>query len=168
MKSRFLLFAAAVFVLTALVAAPQTRWLVRLQVLSSLRLFHPFPSGEGQSYAPSQADSDRRLRAALARRPGDFGLQYARAAQSGDSASAVAALRPLESRFPDRPALYAGILRRASFGLHWNRTEENALYATPMTSPAPLPVPNDPAALAAFDADAARGRSWTRTMPTSR
>lgn len=66
---RLALLGLALGVLLALLLAPQTRWLVRLQALTSLRLYHPLPSGP--CYTSSENDQ-RQYAAAAARHPDDF------------------------------------------------------------------------------------------------
>lgn len=158
---RLTLIGLALGVLLAVVIAPQTRWLVRLQALTTLRLYHPLLGENTSSYLGVAAEDARRIQRVAAHRPDDFDLQYAQVidgeGKALGSARSVAALRGLEARFPNQPALYANILRYAANGLHWNRTEEIALFSPPQPAPAMLSRPNDPAALAAFDRDAATG-----------
>jgi hypothetical protein len=157
--------ATAVFVLVALFLAPQTRWLVRQQVLMSLGQYHPFPGSDNQPHTRSFEDDQRQIQAVLARRPDDFGLAYSQAIGAENSQAigaenstlVTALLRPLERRFPNRPVLYAGILRRAVVGLHWNRFEETRLDDLPQPASPPHLFPNAPETLAAYDHDAVMG-----------
>ena len=82
MKQRPLLYMAAaasvlLVLLLVLLLAPQTRWLVRLQALTSLRLYYPLPSGP--CYTGSSAGDRRRVEAVAARHPNDYAVQYAAA-----------------------------------------------------------------------------------------
>lgn len=158
---RLTLLGLALGVLLAIIIAPQTRWLVRLQTLTALRLYHPWLGSEAPAYTASAAEDKRQMQAVIAKHPDDFAYQYAYAIDGEGNAlgspQAVAALRGLDARFSTQPALYANILRYAANGLHWNRTEENALYGLPGLPEKFHPIPNDPAALAAFDRGAAAG-----------
>ena len=155
-QARLALMGLALGVLLALLIAPQTRWLVRIQGLTVLRLYHPLPSGP--CYTGSAAGDRNEYQAVAARHPDDFAVQYA-AAVSGDSHDRViAALHALTTRFPDRPALYANLLRYEMLGkIHLERPEENLLRGLPLSHKLDTGHPNAPADLAAFDADAAAG-----------
>ena len=158
---RRVLFGAAVGVTVALVLAPATRWLVRQQALISIGCYHLLP-GRTNSYTTSYAEDRRRIEAAAASAPEDFGLHYA--AVGGNSRAAeTAGMRALASRFPNRPALYANVLRYDTLGaVRLDRNEGNLLTGA---KPAPMishPKPPTPAALAAFDQTAAEGE---RTDP---
>ena len=161
MKSRQLrlgLLGLAIGVLIALSLVPQTRWLVRLQALTTLRLYHPVPNSTGQSaqsYTLSPADDTKQMQGVLARHPEDFALRYAQAVEGIDSRQITARLRALKPRFPADPRFYAGLLRYAVVDLHWNRFEEYH-DLPPADSPPPI-VPNAPETLAAYDRDAAAG-----------
>ncbi len=149
---RTTLVGLAIGVLLALLAAPQSRWLVRYQLaLVGLTVGTP-PSGpsslEGQ--APHIA----------AAHPNDYQLQLA-AQPGGDSrAQYVAYLRTLTPRFGNNPSLYANLLRyeiggdKEKQGVHLARPEEYELGAGGKYN---TPPASAPAFLAAFDADAARG-----------
>jgi hypothetical protein len=161
MKSRQFrlgLLGLALGVLIALSLAPQTRWLVRLQALTTLRLYHPFPNSMGQSaqsYMLSPADDTKQMQGVLARHPDDFTLRYAQATEGIDSRQITARLRALEPRFPAEPRFYAGLLRYAVVDLHWNRFEE--YHDLPQADLPPPIVPTAPETLAAYDRDAATG-----------
>ena len=146
----------ALGVLLALLIAPQTRWLVRLQTLTSLRLYHPLPSGP--CYSGSSAGDRDRYQAVAARHPDDFGVQYAAAVTDDSHDETLAGLHALAPRFPDHPALYANLLRYEMLGkVHLERPEENLLRGLPLSHEYRMGHYNAPADLAAFDADAAVG-----------
>ena len=146
----------ALGVLLALLIAPQTRWLMRLQTLTSLRLYHPLPSGP--CYSGSSAGDRARYQAVAARHPDDFAFQYAAAVTDDSHDETLAGLHALATRFPDRPALYANLLRYEMLGkVHLERPEENLLRGLPLNHKYRIGHYNAPADLAAFDADAAAG-----------
>ena len=146
----------ALGVLLALLIAPQTRWLARLQTLTSLRLYHPLPSGP--CYSGSSAGDRDRYQAVAARHPDDFGVQYAAAVTDDSHDETLAGLHALAPRFPDHPALYANLLRYEMLGkVHLERPEENLLRGLPLSHEYRMGHYNAPADLAAFDADAAVG-----------
>ncbi len=109
-KLRLTLLGIAAGILLALLVAPQTRWLVHLQALTVL---HQYRAIGCESYSRSPAGDARAYDAVAARHPGDFDIQYARAAFSGN-VSPEANLRALTQRFPNRPMLYANLLREES------------------------------------------------------
>lgn len=158
---RRVLFGAAVGVTVALVLTPATRWLVRQQALISIGCYHLLP-GRTHSYTASYAEDRRRVEAAAASAPEDFGLHYA-AVHGNGSAAVAAGMRALALRFPNQPALYANILPYDTLGaVRLDRNEGNLLMGA---KPAPMiyhPKPPTPAALAAFDRTAAEGE---RTDP---
>jgi hypothetical protein len=158
---------AASGVLLALLIAPATRRLLLTQV----GLMVPVPAtiasvagGElGMNPDPYAKDIAFRVAHSLAaRHPDDLQLQLADA-NLGEFQSVVKVrrLRALESRFSDRPALYANILRYESQGEIRPRhlAELCALTGNPMpTNAAKLESQNiDPVAYAAYDRDAAIG-----------
>ncbi len=149
------LFGVAVGVLAALALAPQTRWLVREQLLISLGRYHLLPLNSG-AYTTSCAGDRRKIDAAAASAPNDFGLQYA--AVSGDGHAGVAAgMRGLVPRFSNEPALYANILRYDTLGAVRLGRPEAALLTGSKPELEYHPTPSTPAALAAFDQTAAAG-----------
>ncbi|MDQ2688466.1 MAG: hypothetical protein M3Y28_11440, partial [Armatimonadota bacterium] len=152
---RRVLAGIAVCVLLALLIAPQTRWMVRQQLLISIGRYHLLPLNSG-AYTTSPAADRRRIEAAAVSAPNDFGLQYA--SVGGDGHAAIAAgMRGLASRFPNKPALYANILRYDTLGaVLWVRPE-GALLTGVKANPQWHPKPPTPAALAAFDRTAAAG-----------
>ena len=155
-QARLVLLGLALGVLLALVLAPQTRWLVRLQALTALRLYHPLPSGP--CYTGSLAGDRRRAEAVAARYPNDYMVQYAAAVADNSHDETLANLHALAARFPDRPALYANLLRYETLGkVHLERPEENLLLGLPLSHKYGFGHSNAPADLAAFDADAAAG-----------
>lgn len=140
--------------LAALLIAPQTRSLVRVQMAMTLGLYHPF----GSSYTSSPQADRARMRAVAESNPNDYLIQYA-AASSGVSSSAgqLQNLRDLTRRLPNTPSLYANILRIAMLrSVRLDRPESGLLIgqAKPFEDHRP---PSTPAALAAFDQDAAAG-----------
>lgn len=149
------IFGVAVGVLAALALAPQTRWMVQEQILITLGRYHLLPLNSG-AYTTSYAEDRRRIEAAAASAPNDFGLQYA--AVDGDGHAAVAAgMRGLASRFPNEPALYANILRYDTLGAVHMVRPEGALLTGIKPNAEYHPKPSPPAALAAFDQTAAAG-----------
>ena len=153
-QARLTLTGLALGVLLALVLAPQTRWLVRLQALTSLRQYHPLPSGP--CYSGSAAGDRQRVEAAAARHPADFAVQYAAAVTEDSHDKTLAGLHALAARFPDRPALYANLLRYEMLGkVHLERPEENLLRGLPLSHRFDTWHPNAPTDLAAFGADLA-------------
>lgn len=144
-------------VLLALLLAPQTRWLVRLQVLTALRLYHPVPSGP--CYMSSATDA-RRYAAVAARHPNGFAIQYAAAVSAVDSTDdTLRHLRALAFRFPDRPALYANLLRYETIGnVRLARPDEDLLLPpTARRRATPPERPSTAQVLAAYDREAAAG-----------
>jgi hypothetical protein len=132
--------ATAVFLLAALFLAPQTRWLVRLQMFPGL-------SGGEQGRA-----------AFVQSHPNDYPVQLA--GQTDDrSQTALQYARGLVARFPDSPSLRANILRYATQGeIHLNRPEEALLQVSPAAQNGARPeTPPTAAQESAFDADAAAG-----------
>jgi len=157
-QHRLALVGLALGVLLALIIAPQTRWLVRLQVLTVLRLYHPLPALDSPAYTPSAAEDQRRYEAVAARHPNDFAIQYGVAATAGSSGATLAGLRALTVRFPDRPALYANILRYETLGnVHLVRPEENLLLSPAARGAVPPMRPSTAQNLAAYDREAAAG-----------
>ncbi len=158
---RRVLVGIAVGILLALLIAPQTRWLVRQQVLISIGRYHLLP-GQSNSYTTSYAEDCRRRDAVSASAPDDFGLHYA-AVEGGSHAAETAGMRALASQFPNQPALYANILRYDTLGaVRLNRPESGLLTGTKPSPTDYHPKPLTPAALAAFDQTAAEGE---RTDP---
>ena len=155
-QARLALLGLALGVLLALLIVPQTRWLVRLQTLTSLRLYHPLPSGP--CYTGSSVGDRKRVEAVAARHPDDFAIQYAAAVTDDSHDETLAGLHALAPRFPDRPALYANLLRCEMLGkVHLERPEENLLRGLPLSHKYHMGHYNAPADLTAFDADAAAG-----------
>ena len=155
-QARLALTGLALGVLLALVLAPQTRWLVRLQILTVLRLYHPLPTGP--CYTGSAGGDQARYQVVVTRRPDDFAVQYAAAVSADSHDEILARLHALVTRFPDRAALYANLLRYETIGrVHLERPEENLLLGLPLSHEYRRGHYNTPADLAAFDADAAAG-----------
>lgn len=169
-KRNWLLPIAAFCVFVALLAAPATRWIVKMQVSSefmppgvSVRLLRE----SGIANTPFTQDTDweaARMAQAAARRPDRFDYQLASAGmrRSTDDdlgAAAVARHQNLVSRFPNEPALYAAILRyQVMHQVRIHRQDENLLAAHPEKI-AFAPEPLDGAAVASFDASAEAGES---------
>ena len=141
---RLTLLGLALGVLLALVVAPQTRWLVRMQTLPFLL---------------TAASSDRQRQAFVRNHSGDLPVQLGGQSLSS-TLSQLAYERRLVPRFPNSASLRANILRHAtSEEVHLSRDEGYLLGNTPvpLTHNDPNNLPPTPAALAAFDADAAVG-----------
>lgn len=149
------LFGVAVGVLATLALAPQTRWMVREQMLISIGRYHLLPLNSG-AYTTSPAADRRQIDAAAASAPTDFGLQYAAVCGPGH-AEVAAGMRGLASRFPNEPALYANILRYDTLGAVRLARPEVALLSGSKPELEYHPTPSTPAALAAFDKTAAAG-----------
>jgi hypothetical protein len=132
--------ATAVFLLIALFLAPQTRWLVRLQMFPGL-------SGGEQGRA-----------AFVQSHPNDYLLQLA-GQTDFQKQTQLQYARGLVARFPDSPSLRANILRYATQGeIHLTRPEETLLQVSPAPQNEARPeTPPTAAQEAAFDADAAAG-----------
>ncbi len=143
----------ALGVLLALVIAPQTRWLVRLQTLTILHQYHPLPC---DFYTTSAANDFRLYQAAAARRPDDFLIQYG-LATAYPSDQAVRNLRALTQRFPKNPALFANLLRYDNRNVNLNRTDDYTLLGQPVPKDAPHFPVLSPVTLADYDRDAAAG-----------
>ncbi len=157
---RLTLLGLALGVLIALLIAPQTRWLVRLQTLTLLHQYRPLlPStwtgGAPAYYTTSGANDTRLYHAAAVRHPGDFGLQYANAAL-GSRLQVISDLRTLASRFPNNPLLLANLLRWESDGIRSNRPDDFLLLHEPVLKTIHY-IPSTPETLAAYDRDAAAG-----------
>jgi len=154
------LLGLALGILLALLIAPQTRWLVRLQTLMLLHQYHPLPTtwagGPPAYYTTSEANDTRLHEAAAARHAGDFGLQYANATL-GPMPQTISNLRALTHRFPNNPVLLANLLRYESSGIHSSRTDDFLLTQEPVPKTFPYNVPSSPETLAAYDRDAATG-----------
>ena len=149
----------ALGVLLALLIAPQTRWLVRLQALTCLNLYHPLPGvvPEGcDAYTTSGENDARLLRRVAERHPDDYDTQYAYAEAKPGAPETLAALRALAVRFPNRPALYANLLRHETRGnVTLHRVED--YMGSPLAQGYKPDPPPTPAALATFDEEAAIG-----------
>jgi len=152
---RITLAGIALGVLLALLLAPQSRWLVRYQLaLAGLTLGTPF----SEVYA--QGNQAQRVAAA---HPNDYQMQLAMASGEGDDFKRLAFLRTLTAGFGNNPSLYANMLRYEigsgtdKQGVYLDRPEESELEASAAVRTRKSPAPPSPAALAAFDADAARG-----------
>lgn len=156
-QTRLTLLGLALGVLLALVIAPQTRWLVRLQILTALRLYHPLPVSSAP-YTLSSMEDRGRYEAVAARRPGDYSLQYGLGVTGNSPDDTLKGLRALAARFPDRPSLYANILRYETIEkVHLVRPKEEALINPGVRPEVSRLRYNAPADLAAFDQAAAAG-----------
>ena len=150
-KTRLALLGIAFGILLALLLAPQTRWLVRLQALTVLHQYRPIGC---ESYSRSPAGDARAYDTAAARYPSDFAVQYARATHSGD-VPPLANLRALTRRFPNNPMLYANILREASRRPFLNNSDASKLSGDSMpTTVMPAASPQE---IAACNQDAEAG-----------
>lgn len=152
-------------ILLALLIAPQTRWLVRLQTLTLLHQYRPLLpltwAGGSPAYYTTSGANDRRLyHAAAARHPGDFELQYANALYANvvldPMPQIISNLRVLTHRFPNNPVLLANLLRYESSGIRSNRPDDFLLLHEPVLKTIHY-VPSTPETLALYDRDAAAG-----------
>ena len=141
---RLLLSGLALGVLLALLIAPQTRWLVRLQIL---------PPFAGQS------SYERQRTQFVKAHPSDYQVQLAGQTTSYETVKQVQYARSLVSRFPENASLRANILRYALGNFHPYRPEDFLLQDIPVPAHLddPKHPPPTPAEIAAFDADAAAG-----------
>src|SRR5205823_5532742 len=107
----------------ALLIWPATRWLVRSQLALTVpvpALVAPWSFGTTESTQAAWEIAQQRYRETAARHPDDFLMQFAEAVvvppAEGPLTSTVKIqrLRELTRRFPDRPALYAAMLRFAT------------------------------------------------------
>ena len=136
-RLRDILLLLASLVLLALLIAPQTRWLVGVQVGSALHLCRPFDrvfeddyDGPTLTNFTGLAFVDRgRVQATLKRHPDSFPMQMASALPfSSATRDSAAHLRMLIPRFPNSPSLYANLLRCESFPtIRLNRPEIDTL-----------------------------------------
>ena len=141
---RLLFSGLALGVLLALLIAPQTRWLVRLQTL---------PPYAGQS------SYERQRTQFVKAHPSDYQVQLAGQTTSYETVKQVQYARSLVSRFPENASLRANILRYALGNFHPYRPEDFLLQGIPVPAHLddPKHPPPTPAEIAAFDADAAAG-----------
>ena len=152
-QSRLTLLGLTFGILLALLLAPQTRWMVRVQLLTLLHQYHPLP----WAYSTNSAANDLRLcQAAAALYPGDFSVQYGKATL-GSRLETITNLRALAYRFPDNPVLLANLLRYDSGGIFSSRTDAFLLDNAPVPKNFPYNTPSTPETLAAYDRDAAAG-----------
>ena len=163
---RMRLLGIAAGVLTALLIWPGTRWVVLAQVA---RLIPGRPSAAawaaditGHRAAGSEGAA-RAAHAAAGGLPDVYSIQLADALAPGPYGTLeyevrTAHLRDLARRFPDRPSVYANVLRFATMGaVLMHRDEE--LLLVPSASGAGVPKRRaiDPGKLAVYDRDAAEG-----------
>ncbi len=148
-KTRLTLLGIACGILLALLLAPQTRWLVRMQL---------FPL----SLLPGHYDTQ--VRAYVLAHPDDYQIQLAgmpdNSAADPSANPRLAYDRSLVPRFPNSASLRANILRYATAEeVTLNRDEDFLLEGRPIPPhhADPLHPPLTPAHLADFDADAAVG-----------
>jgi hypothetical protein len=158
----------AVGVLLALLIAPATRRLVLAQIGLTLPVPATVASVAGSELGthPNPFEPDiafHNAHSLAAQRPDDLQLQIANAVllHEGDtSKQKIERLRTLESRFADRPSLYANILRYEAMGWvkshHETEQAEMSEYGAGHTQPG-KPQPIDVAEYAAYDRDAAAG-----------
>ena len=143
-QTRLTLLGLSLGVLLALLLSPQTRWLVRAQLL-------PF------TLSPERIDRQKHL--FVQQHPDDFQIRLA-GALSDTSQTPLASARSLVPRFLESASLRANILRYATEkDVQMHRDEDYLVNSQPVPSPQvdPHSPPPTPAALAAFDADAAAG-----------
>jgi len=150
-KTRLALLGIAFGVLLALLLAPQTRWLVRLQALTVLHQYRPIGC---ESYSRSPAGDAHAYDTVAASHPSDFDIQYARATQSG-GVPPLANLRTLTRRFPNRPTLYANILREASHRSFLSNADASKLSGD--STPTTVMSAASSQEIAAYNRDAAAG-----------
>ena len=150
-KTRLALLGIAFGILLALLLAPQTRWLMRLQALTVLHQYRPIGC---DSYSRLPASDARAYDTVAARHPSDFAIQYAWAAHSRN-VSPLANLRTLTQRFPDSPMLYANILREASHRPFLSNADASKLAGDSM--PTTVMSAASPQEIAAYNKDAAAG-----------
>ena len=166
MKSapRFLLVLTTAALL-AVLAFPSTRWMIGVQVGSALHLCHPFEGifddfhpRDPAIYTGLAAFDRERIRTVLAHHPDDLPLQMAAVMPfSTLESSARERLRALIPRFPDKPSLYANLLRcEASRTVRLERPEIDALTGDRPGKSSYRPIPT-PADLASYDQTAATG-----------
>ena len=152
-QARLTLLGLALGILLALLIAPQTRWLVRLQTLTVLHQYHPLGCS---SYAASPAADTRAYDAAAARHPDNLAVQYAQATFN-TNAQPLMNLRALTHRFPNSPMLYANILREESSRLHLSSRADFQLSGLPVPKDVALAAASSPQDVAAYDKEAAAG-----------
>lgn len=157
-KTRLTLLGIAFGILLALLLAPQTRWLVRLQTLALLHQYHPLGCA---SYSASPADDAQQVNATAGRQTNDFAFQYAVAAESADG-QALLNLRALTQRFPNSPILWANLLRYESLKTLSKRSGGYTLMDKSTPSYVSQALASSPEVLAAYDREAASGE---RTDP---
>lgn len=160
----------AALTLLALLIAPQTRWLVVMQVGSALHLCHPFtwvtddqpwawyvPEGKGYTALP-EVDWHRH-QAATVHDADSLPVQMAVTVRFSQKASGEArGLRLLLSRFPASPPLYAAILRAdcvSTIKLH--RSEPDILNGKKLKDASYYTDVSTPSELAAYDQAAGAG-----------
>jgi hypothetical protein len=141
-----------------------TRWLVTSQLemlFTPPRSLLAIRNELGVKDIPAQdvarlAEAQREV---AARFPNEYPIQLAAALKTqGGSTATVQNLRLLASRFPDRPSLYAHILRYATAEeVHIRRDSEVEPYMTGKPYTFQSQQASTPEALAAFDRDASAG-----------
>jgi len=171
---KFRLVGLSLGVIVALLVWPATRRIVwaqwNLSIAAPVASAAWSPASLGGS-ATSNTETAlksarRRFQETAARQPDDFPLQFANAlavpspGESLTSEIKVRRLRLLAARFPDRPTLYAAILRFATQNqVRAERDEEDILTGPSGKHSRPVAgqLQNTPEQLAAFDRDAAEG-----------
>ncbi len=155
-------------VLLALLVWPATRWLVSAQLALAAQVRS---SGAVQSYAlfdngPAMRDALQALHQTAIRHPDDYRLQladalaYPPATGLLTSKVKVERLHELAARFPDRPSVYANLMRFTTQGeVQLYRDEESLLTGDPVPHHKTVQgnPQNTPEQLAMFDAAAAEG-----------
>jgi len=124
---------------------------VRLQALTVLHQYRPIGC---ESYSRSPAGDAHAYDTVAASHPSDFDIQYARATQSG-GVPPLANLRTLTRRFPNRPTLYANILREASHRSFLSNADASKLSGD--STPTTVMSAASSQEIAAYNRDAAAG-----------
>ncbi|MCW3100485.1 MAG: hypothetical protein JWL77_6103 [Chthonomonadaceae bacterium] len=156
-------------VFLALLIWPATRWIVQSQMAlcsPTAASAAPWSNVAGPNLQVASELANLRLQETAARHPEEFPMQFAAAlvvppaGGSLTSETKVKRLRALVERFPDRPTLYAAILRFATQNqVRIERDEERILTGEPggRSQQGMRKAPNTPEQLALFDRDAAAG-----------
>jgi len=156
----------ALGVLAALMIWPGTRWLVRSQasyLIPDQATASSWSAGVTGLKVPRFKETVRAMHNYALTRPEDFTIQLADAvtySPSGDLnyTQKVANLRELATRFPDRAAVYANILRFSTQGPVMVHRREDGLFVSRYDRPFTFtPRAVEPGLLEAYDRDAAEG-----------
>ena len=151
--------------LAIVLTAPATRWIARTHVETLTRppneigaLLHDLGVQHELAKERDSHSASERARRIVDNSPTDYRLQLAYAIMAASQNSQAQSLRILARRFPDRPGLYAHILRYDTLQTISLRHKEPRPPA-PQNLPVKLPPPTPPSAqaLAAFDVAAVQG-----------